>query len=65
MPCELCEARHGEHEACGAVQMLINVSRNLLPNMAPCERTEVIKVLEVQLRDLETCLKFHHQSTAG
>jgi hypothetical protein len=62
---DLCEAQHGDLDACGAVQMLINVSRNLLPNMAPCERTEVIKVLAVQLRDLTTCLKFHHQSTAG
>lgn len=51
-------------EACD-VQMLINVTQNLLPNMAPSERVEVIKLLEAQLQDLESCLRFHHQSTAA
>ena len=51
------------------VQMLINVSEGLLPNMAPSEHLEVIKTLEEQLKDLESCLQFHqsvfHQTAAA
>ena len=51
------------------MQMLTNVSEGLLPNMAPSEHLEVIKILEGQLIELEGCLQFHqsvfHQTTAA